>query len=79
MLTEEQREATIALTKIGSVWALVGITSWADFAAMLAAIYSLLMIVDFCYKKFIRSWLIRIGFLPPDRRKTDRKPRKAPE
>lgn len=79
MLTDDQREATIALAKVGSVWALFGITSWADFAAMLAAIYSLLMIVDFCYKKFIRSWLIRIGFLPPDRRKTDRKPRKAPE
>lgn len=79
MVTEEQREGLVALTKIGTVWAFVGITSWADFAAMLAAIYSLLMIVDFCYKKFIRSWLIRIGFLPPDRRKTDRKPRKAPE
>ena len=44
MVTEKQREGLIAMTKIGSVWAMVGITSWADFAAMLAAIYSLLMI-----------------------------------
>lgn len=79
MLTEEQREGLVALTKIGTVWAFVGITSWADFAAMLAAIYSMLMIVDFFWKKFVRGWCIRVGWLPPDRRKTDRKPRKAPE
>ena len=79
MVTEEQREGLIAMTKIGSVWAMVGITSWADFAAALAAIYSLLMIADFAWKKFIRSWCIGMGWLPPDRRKTDRKPRKAPE
>ncbi|HQR98169.1 MULTISPECIES: hypothetical protein [unclassified Polaromonas] len=30
----------------------VGITSWGDFAAMLAAIYSLFLILDWLYKKW---------------------------
>lgn len=78
MVTAEQREGLIALTKIGSVWAMVGITSWADFAAALAAIYSLLMIFDFCWKKFVRDWFVRFGLVKPlERRKSDRRPKDA--
>lgn len=41
--------------KFISVWAAVGITSWADFASMLAAIYSLLLIGEWVYKKFFKT------------------------
>lgn len=30
-----------------------GINSWGDFAAMMAAIYSLFLIVDWLYKKWV--------------------------
>lgn len=30
----------------------IGITSWGDFAAMLAAIYSLFLIIDWLWKKW---------------------------
>lgn len=30
----------------------IGITSWGDFAAMCAAIYSLMLIVEWCWKKW---------------------------
>ena len=40
--------------KLISVWAAVGITSWADFASFLAALYSLLLIGEWMYKKFIK-------------------------
>ena len=30
----------------------IGVSSWGDFAAMLAAIYSLFLIIDFLWKKW---------------------------
>jgi hypothetical protein len=47
--------------KLMTAWALVGITSWADAAAAaLAALYSLLLILEWCWKKIgARSWRAR--------------------
>lgn len=45
---------TVALpaVKLVSVWTLVGITSWADAAAAVATIYTVLLIGEWFYKKF---------------------------
>lgn len=62
-LTQEQREGIVAGAKLGSVWAAVGITSWAEFAAALAAIYSALLISEFLWKKAIKPFLQWRGWL----------------
>jgi len=41
--------------KLVSVWAAVGITSWADAASALAAIYTCLLIGEWVYKKFYKK------------------------
>lgn len=56
-LTADQKEGLIAGTKLFSVWAAVGITSWADFAAFMAAMYSLLLVCEFVWKKMIKPGL----------------------
>lgn len=62
-LSNEQREGLVAGAKLGTAWAAVGITSWADFAAVLAAIYSFLLIVEFAWKKAIKPFCIWRGWL----------------
>lgn len=59
-----QQEATVSGIKLASVWAMVGITSWADAAAMLAAIYSALLIGEFAWKKVLRPFAENRGWLP---------------
>lgn len=49
-------EAGVSVFKVATVWAAVGVTSWAEFASMLAAIYTLILIGEWCWKKFIRKW-----------------------
>lgn len=58
-----QQEATVSGIKIVSVWAMVGITSWADAAAMLAAIYSALLIGEFAWKKCVRPFAEDRGWI----------------
>jgi hypothetical protein len=55
--------------KIVSAWALVGITSWADAAAALAAVYSLILILEWFWKKFTRPFLERKGIVRRTRRR----------
>ena len=47
------------------MWAAVGITSWADFAAFMAAMYSLLLVCEFVWKKMLKPgigwWKARKG------------------
>lgn len=56
-LTADQKEGLISGAKLTSVWAMVGITSWADFAAFMAAMYSLLLVGEFVWKKLIKLGL----------------------
>jgi hypothetical protein len=62
-LTPEQREGLLAGAKLGSVWAAVGVTSWADVAAVLAAVYSALLIAEFLWKKAIKPFLQWRGYI----------------
>lgn len=40
-----------------SLWAAVGLTSWTDVAALLAALYSLILIGEWIWKKWVRPGL----------------------
>lgn len=60
-----QKEGAVAAAKMGSAWAAVGITSWADAAALLAAIYSALLIAEFAWKKAIRPAMEARGWIAP--------------
>lgn len=53
------------VVKVASVWGVLYITTWADVAAALAALYSLLLIAEWVWRKFLRSLCERIGLLPP--------------
>ena len=43
------------LAKIASAWAAVGVTSWADFASFIAAIYTTCLLGEWLWKKFFKS------------------------
>ncbi len=46
------------LAKAASAWALAGISSWTELASALAAIYTLLLIVEWCWKiAAARGWI----------------------
>lgn len=49
--------------KIVSAWAAVGLTSWADIASALAAFYTLILIGEWCWKKWIRPGLEAKGYI----------------
>lgn len=53
------KSTTVAapLFKAVSVWAAIGITSWSDVASAAAFVYTLILIADWCWKKFLRDWL----------------------
>jgi len=55
-MNPDQKEGAVAAAKLLSVWAAVGITSWADFAAFLAALYSLMLIGEWLWKKAVRPF-----------------------
>lgn len=43
------------VAKIFSAWAAVGITSWSEAAGALAAIYTFILICEWCWKKY-KHW-----------------------
>lgn len=53
------------ILKAGSAWALIGITSWAEFGAMLGAFYTSLLIAEWMWKKAIRPYLCKRGVVAP--------------
>ena len=50
-----------ALIKGASAWAVVGITSWSDIAAMLAACYTGLLICEWVWKHGLRDLVCQKG------------------
>lgn len=56
--------------KIGTAWAAVGITSWADAASALAFFYTLLLVLEWLWKKAGRPFCESRGWL---KRKARRK------
>lgn len=67
-------EATAsAAAKVAAVWTGVGIGqtawTWADLAAILAAIYSAILISEWVWKRIGRPAFEKSGFLQPRKRK----------
>ena len=72
---DAEQHSTVASPgfKLLTVWAAVGYTSWADVAAFLAAIYSLLLIGEWLWKKIGRPFCERHGWIAARlRRKGDK-------
>lgn len=59
----EQVSVNNPIAKIISALGLAGISSWSEFASACAAVYTLLLIGEWVYKKFIRPALIRNGIV----------------
>lgn len=68
---DAQDTVAAPVIKIASAWGAVAITSWADAAAALAALYTLLLITEWCWKKILRPFAERQGWLPRLRRRKD--------
>lgn len=76
MLTNEQREAVVAGTKIGTAWGSVGVATWAEaatifqaVASLFAAVLTFLYITDFVWKKWLRPFCEWRGWMPARRRR----------
>lgn len=48
---------TNPIAKTITVWAAVGLTSWADVASLLAALYSAVLLGEWIWKKWVRPGL----------------------
>jgi len=58
--------------KIATAWAAVGVTSWAEFASVLAALYTMLLIGEWLWKRLIRPFCEKHGWVQRlQRRKSD--------
>lgn len=54
----DDTDVTHPLVKLTTAWALVGVTSWADFASMLAALYTLILLGEWAWKKAVaQGWI----------------------
>lgn len=54
-MTNADDTVAAPVVKVLTAWAAVGITSWADVASILAAIYTLCLIGEWVYRKFFKS------------------------
>ncbi len=52
------------VAKVVTVWAAIGITSWAEAASFLAFLYSFVLLSEWSWKKLIRPILVWRGYLP---------------
>ena len=60
------------VAKVGTVWAAVGITSWADAASAIAFLYTMILMMEWIWKRAIRPFAERRGWLKRKlRRATD--------
>lgn len=68
-------ETKMDAIKATSAWAAIGITNWAEAAQAAAAIYSVLLIIEFVWKRFLRERVSRCwpNIVPPrnHRRRAD--------
>ena len=70
-IPSDQGAISAPVMKAVSAWGVVAITSWADVAAMLAAIYTILLMGEWCWKKVIRPIAEARGWIRRLRRRKD--------
>jgi hypothetical protein len=69
-INNQQETVTAPVVKVVTAWAAVGITSWADFAALLASIYTACLLGEWLWKKVGRPFGERHGWLQRKRRRS---------
>ncbi len=70
-MNNDQVSVAAPATKIGTAWAAVGVTSWAEAASALAFLYTLILIGEWIWKKFGRSIAERRGWIRRQKRRRD--------
>lgn len=69
---DNQESIVVPGLKVGTAWAAVGITSWADAASFLAALYTFLLVIEWFWKVAGRPFMESRGWLKRrSRRKED--------
>jgi hypothetical protein len=70
---DQDTQSTVAapVVKIVTAWAAVGLTSWADVAAALAALYTFLLILEWLWKKLGRPFCEDRGWIKRQKRRRD--------
>ncbi len=68
----ENADTAIQLAKVGTVWGVIGITSWADAASFVAFLLSLAALLEWIWKK-VRPIAIERGWIRDKRGKGKRK------
>jgi len=53
------------VVKVASMWAAIGITTWSEAAAFVGFLYSLVLLGEWCWKRFGRSMAERYGLVKP--------------
>ena len=71
MIGNEQGTVSAPMIKIVTTWGAVAITSWSDVAAMLASVYTLILIGEWLWKKSLRPFMERHGFIKRLARRKD--------
>jgi hypothetical protein len=61
-------DVNMPATKVISLWAVIGITSWTEAAAFAGFLYSMLLIGEWLWKKVGRPFAERRGWVQPKRR-----------
>ena len=64
-MTDDRGQIAAPAIKAISAWGVLAVTSWADIAAALAAAYTLLLIIEWLWKK--RTWRKRRNRRTADR------------
>lgn len=64
-------EGIVTALKLGTAWGAVGITSWADAASALAFLYTLVLLGEWLWKKAIRPFAERRGWIERKQRRKD--------
>ena len=71
VMAEQNTSVASPGIKIVTAWAAVGVTSWTDVASVLAALYTLLLIFEWLWKKIGRPFCERHGWLKRMKRRRD--------
>lgn len=66
-------QAAVDGAKIVSVWTAVHISSWADAASAVAALYTMLLIGEWTWKKILRPFAETRGWIKRKFRRSDDK------
>jgi hypothetical protein len=70
-MSEQSSSVASPAIKIATAWAAVGITSWSDVAALLASLYTALLIGEWMWKRAIRPYCEQRGWVKRQLRRRD--------